>query len=220
MLPTTPTGWRMVSQSMAVATPSRMLPCIIVGTPHAASMFSIERDTSACASGYVLPISRVIVRGDVVGAVDERLPDVVEPSRALDHRHLAPGLRRLLGGAGGVVELVLGGQRHAGQHVAGGGVRDVEVVAAGRVDPAASDVVAQGADPGLLGGGNGGAHQRTSPSDPGGVLAAWYCSALVAGARGVGPESAATSRADASVRCAARPSSCPRSRPATSRCDP
>ena len=51
MLPTTPTGWRMVSQSMAVATPSRMLPCIIVGTPHAASMFSIERDTSACASG-------------------------------------------------------------------------------------------------------------------------------------------------------------------------
>ena len=57
----TPTGWRIVSVSIFVATPSRMRPCIVVGIAQAASTISIMRATSACASGYVLPISRVAV---------------------------------------------------------------------------------------------------------------------------------------------------------------
>ena len=56
----TPTGWRIVSQSTAVATPSRMRPCIVVGIAVAHSIISIIRAVSACASGKVLPISRVI----------------------------------------------------------------------------------------------------------------------------------------------------------------
>ena len=55
----TPTGWRYVSQSIAVATFSRLRPCIVVGIAVAASTISTMRDTSARASGNVLPISVV-----------------------------------------------------------------------------------------------------------------------------------------------------------------
>ena len=58
----TPTGWRIVSQSTFVATPSRTRPCMVVGMAVAASTISIMRATSALASGSVLPISRVTDR--------------------------------------------------------------------------------------------------------------------------------------------------------------
>ena len=58
----TPTGWRIVSVSTAVATFSRIRPCIVCGTADAASIISIARPTSARASGSVLPISRVTDR--------------------------------------------------------------------------------------------------------------------------------------------------------------
>ena len=58
----TPTGWRMVSASMSRDTSSRIRPCIVVGTAHAASTISIIRATSARASPIVLPISRVTDR--------------------------------------------------------------------------------------------------------------------------------------------------------------
>ncbi len=58
----TPTGWRNVSQSTAVATFSSTRPCIVCGTADAASTISIARPTSARASAKVLPISRVIDR--------------------------------------------------------------------------------------------------------------------------------------------------------------
>lgn len=55
----TPTGWRIVSASTFVATPSRVRPCIVVGIAQAHSTISIMRSTSARASGNVLPISAV-----------------------------------------------------------------------------------------------------------------------------------------------------------------
>ena len=55
----TPTGWRTVSASMLRLTSSRIRPCIVVGTAHAASTISIIRATSARASPIVLPISVV-----------------------------------------------------------------------------------------------------------------------------------------------------------------
>ena len=55
----TPTGWRTVSASTLRATSSRIRPCIVVGTAHAASTISIIRATSARASPIVLPISAV-----------------------------------------------------------------------------------------------------------------------------------------------------------------
>ena len=58
----TPTGWRIVSQSTAVATFSSTRPCIVWGIAVAASTISIARPTSANASGRVLPISRVTDR--------------------------------------------------------------------------------------------------------------------------------------------------------------
>ena len=58
----TPTGWRMVSVSTAVATFSRMRPCMVCGTALAASIISIARPTSARASAKVFPISRVTER--------------------------------------------------------------------------------------------------------------------------------------------------------------
>ena len=58
----TPTGWRTVSQSTFRATSSRIRPCIVVGTAHAASTISIIRATSARASTSVLPISVVTER--------------------------------------------------------------------------------------------------------------------------------------------------------------
>ena len=58
----TPTGWRIVSASMFRETSSRMRPCIVVGTAHAASTISIIRATSARASPIVLPISVVTDR--------------------------------------------------------------------------------------------------------------------------------------------------------------
>ena len=58
----TPTGWRIVSQSTAVATFSSTRPCIVCGIAVAASTISIMRPTSARASGKVLPISSVTAR--------------------------------------------------------------------------------------------------------------------------------------------------------------
>ena len=58
----TPTGWRNVSQSTAVATFSSTRPCIVCGTAVAASTISMARPTSARASGKVFPISRVTAR--------------------------------------------------------------------------------------------------------------------------------------------------------------
>ena len=52
-------GWRIVSQSTLVATPSSTRPCIVCGIAVAASTISIARSTSARASPIVLPISRV-----------------------------------------------------------------------------------------------------------------------------------------------------------------
>ena len=60
----TPTGWRTVSASTLRATSSMILPCIVVGTAHAASTISIMRPTSARASGSVLPISVVTQRAN------------------------------------------------------------------------------------------------------------------------------------------------------------
>ena len=51
----TPTGWRIVSVSTAVATFSRIRPCIVWGIADAASIISIARPTSARASGKTLP---------------------------------------------------------------------------------------------------------------------------------------------------------------------
>ena len=51
----TPTGWRNVSQSTAVATFSSTRPCIVWGTAVAASTISIARPTSARASGRSCP---------------------------------------------------------------------------------------------------------------------------------------------------------------------
>ena len=55
----TPTGWRMVSASIPVATFSSTRPCMVVGIAVAHSTISTMRATSAVASGSVLPISRV-----------------------------------------------------------------------------------------------------------------------------------------------------------------
>ncbi len=58
----TPTGWRMVSQSIPLATCSRESPMSRVGAPQANSTTSIPRRTDPRASSRVLPCSRVTRR--------------------------------------------------------------------------------------------------------------------------------------------------------------
>ena len=122
----TPTGWRTVSASTLRATSSMIEPCIVVGTAQAASTISIMRPTSARASGSVLPISIVTVRASSSLARDELLAQREQAARALGHGDGAPRGQRLARGVDGGVELGGGGERHARQHLAGGGVRDVE----------------------------------------------------------------------------------------------
>ena len=58
----TPTGWRTISTSSPVATPSRLSPLSMCGAAHAASVDSIPRPTSPAASASVLPMSVVTSR--------------------------------------------------------------------------------------------------------------------------------------------------------------
>src|SRR4051812_30903536 len=150
----TPTGWRIVSASMFLETSSSTRPCIVVGIAQAHSTISIMRATSARASTSVLPISVVSGRArsswrggaparrakgllanrggagarGALGAGDEPLPQLEQLAGARDGGDLPPRGQRLAGGAHGGVEVRGARERHAREHLAGGGVGDVQRV--------------------------------------------------------------------------------------------
>ena len=101
-------------------------PASSSGSRRRASTISIIRATSARASTIVLPISVVTERARSSLARVEPLAQREQPPRALDHADRAPLRQRGARGAHGGVEIGARRQRHARQHLAGGGVGDVE----------------------------------------------------------------------------------------------
>ena len=140
----TPTGWRIVSESMLRETSSSIRPCIVVGIAHAASTISIIRATSARASAIVLPISGVTERA----SSSLRATSRSRSSNSLRARSIVEP-RATSGSAAraardGRVEVGGAGQRHAREHLAGGGVGHVELAGGGRGrSPVAGDVVVE-----------------------------------------------------------------------------
>ena len=152
----TPTGWRIVSASTLRATSSRMRPCIVVGIAHAASTISIMRATSARrVDDRLAHLGRHRAR-ELLLARLEPLAQREEQARAADDADRAPLGQRGARGAHGGVEVRRRRQRDAGQHLAGGGVGDVELVGAGGRRPLAADVVVE-----QTGGRGGGSAHRS-----------------------------------------------------------
>ena len=148
----TPTGWRIVSQSTAVATFSSTRPCMVWGIAVAASTISIARPTSARCVGQRLAHLPRDRSGQLVLVGLEHAAEAEQPARPLDRRAVAPGRQRRTRGGDGGLDVGNAGQGHPGQNLAGGRVLDVQRFGRAGGDPMASDVVVEQAG---IGGGSG-----------------------------------------------------------------
>ncbi len=86
----TPSGWRMVLQSMPRATSFSESPIIRLGMPHATSTIWMARRTSIVASSTVLPFSRGKDARDFGGMLLQQRFEAIEHLHAVHHRDFAP----------------------------------------------------------------------------------------------------------------------------------
>ncbi len=118
----TPMGWRMVLQSMPLATSFSESPIMRVGMPQATSTIWIMRRTSH--SGIIGGLA-VFARengGDLGGMFFEQRLEAVERLHAIDHGHVAPFEKRFVSAAHGAIDIGGGGVWNFGDHLAGGRV--------------------------------------------------------------------------------------------------
>ena len=83
---------------------------------------------------------------ELVGVRLEGIGDLEQDQAAILRRRLAPGLERLVGGLDRPVDVLVGGRRHLGDHLAVGRVLDVERLARRGVDELAADELLVGLD--------------------------------------------------------------------------
>ena len=141
----TPTGWRIVSQSTAVATFSSIAALHRLRDRRSRPRSSRSRGRPRRARRAASCPSRVVTdRASSSWCASSTCAEAEQPARALDRRAAAPRGERLAGRGHGGVDVGRRRERHPRQHLAGGRVeRRRARSAAVRGDPAAADVVAQ-----------------------------------------------------------------------------
>ena len=127
----TPTGWRNVSQSTAVATFSSTRPCIVWGIGRR----RLDHLDRAADLGPRVGEGLAHLAGDrsrdLVLVRLQHLPEPEQPAGALDRRAAAPGREGGAGGGDGGVDVRGARQRHPREHLAGGRVGHIEVLGGG-----------------------------------------------------------------------------------------
>ena len=140
---TTPSGARSVNASTLFDTLGVIMPARWTGRPHAKSMVSMPRRTSARASGKVLPWSRVMSAASSSRCSYMRLRNAKKMLlRAMSGMSRQAG-NAAVGGFDRLVDLGLAAARHACDHLAGRRVGDGPGLLGQDLDGRAVDVVGQ-----------------------------------------------------------------------------